>query len=283
MKQYKFLVNCRGFIGDILFASSVAGKLKEQYPICHITYNIPLIQPKLLLERNPYIDKVIVQETPNIHDFDLTVNIPVINQRTPATIQMQNCAGITNSTPGYTVYTVPEYDKPYEEIAEDIHSKGEKLIGWQVNWEYKAYQCTPELLEKRIGAPHRQIDKVIDELWGYRELKLIPCGFDRTISQFDPRAHEPEGFAKTASLIKFCDWFIGSEGGLTNLAAGLGTKVIYTTDYIMQNYGPNGHVAPTQNPQMGPCVYFPNGGHVALDPCIRDGDIAGTIRKIVNA
>jgi hypothetical protein len=237
------------------------------------------VQPKLLLEQNPYIHEVFVATNPSLA-YDMVIVMPVGDQAIPMTIKYQQAAGITNPTVNYWVYTLQEYNQMYDAL---FANRKKKIIGWQVNWEWKAYQCTPELLAKRIGAPHRQIDKVIAELDAYDEFTLIPCGYDRTVSQYDARAHDAQSFAKTASLIKQCDWFIGSEGGLTNLSAGVGTKTIYTTDYIMQNYGPNGHIKQIQNPQMGPCVYFPNNGHIALDPCIADADIASTIRKLVNA
>ena len=52
----KILVKCTGFIGDILFASSIARKLKEQSNNITIDYSIPVAQPLELLFNNPYID-----------------------------------------------------------------------------------------------------------------------------------------------------------------------------------------------------------------------------------
>lgn len=278
------LVNCRGFIGDILFASSVAKKLKEKYADCVIHYQIPLVQPLMLLEHNPYIDAVFVSgiasRIPKMANYNLIVNIPEVDQTYPATIQFQAAAGIEDQSTEFPVYTVPAFDIRAKEMVDELRqAHGKKIIAWQVNWDYRAYQCTPALLANRIGAPHRDIASVIREL--DKDYIMVPIGFDRSITQFDPLAANAEGYAKTASVVKYCDYFIGSEGGLSNLAAGVGTKCIITTDFIQQLYGPNGHVKQIANPQMGPAVYFPNGGHTHLDPCIPDADLAPTIKSIV--
>ena len=55
----KILIKCRNIhIGDTLFASSVAKKLKEQNPESTIHYDVTFLQPIELLMNNPYIDKV---------------------------------------------------------------------------------------------------------------------------------------------------------------------------------------------------------------------------------
>lgn len=266
------LVSCRGFIGDILFASSLAKKLKEKYPGSHITYQIPLPQPKLLLEQNPYIDKVLVGEVWT--GSAMKINIPEVDQRYPATIQMQAAAGIEDQSLEFDVWTVPEYDewaKVQIYNASKGWNTGAEVFTWQKNWEYKAYQCTPQLYAAKIGAPHREIDRIIEAIEDVGP--LIPIGFDRHISQFDPIAADAESYAKAASIIKMSDYFLGSEGGLSNLAAAVGTRCIITTDFIHQVYGPNGHVKQIENPQMGPAVYYPDAGHVHLDPYITDQEI----------
>ena len=55
----KILIKTYGFIGDILFASSIAQKLKEQYGNdCIVDYCIGFPQPYKLLKNNPWIDNV---------------------------------------------------------------------------------------------------------------------------------------------------------------------------------------------------------------------------------
>ena len=50
----KILVKCTGFIGDTLFASSIAKKLKEQDPFRVVDFTIPVAQPLELLNNNPF-------------------------------------------------------------------------------------------------------------------------------------------------------------------------------------------------------------------------------------
>jgi ADP-heptose:LPS heptosyltransferase len=70
----KYLINCTGFIGDTLFASSIAKKLHEQDSMAVVDYAIPLIQPKFLLEQNPYINSVYLQSEPRLTDYDRKSN-----------------------------------------------------------------------------------------------------------------------------------------------------------------------------------------------------------------
>jgi hypothetical protein len=278
----KILVNCTGFLGDILFASSVAKKLKEKYGECHITYQIPLPQPKLLLEQNPYIDHVSTYDEPKplgMIAYDLIVNIPTVDQTYPATIQMQAAAGIADQSLEFDVWTVPEYDTAALDHYNFYH-RHDKIICYQADWSWRAYACTSETLESGIGAPHRNTDRILDEL--IKQYPGMYCvGYSRDCPSNDPRAQNPEKFARVASMIKMADWFIGAEGGLSNLAAAVGTKCIITTDFIAQNYGPNGRVKKIANPQMGPAVYYPQGGHVHLGACLTDDEILVHLKEII--
>jgi ADP-heptose:LPS heptosyltransferase len=285
----KILVNCRGFIGDILFASSLAKKYHEMFNgQCEVHYHIPLIQPLELLENNPYIEHVWmipVNEIIQRFRYDLIVNIPEVDQSIPATIQMQAAGGIENQSLEFDVYTSPWYDA---ESAEHVYklrtrfkdTKPVKVVAYQNDWAWKAYQCTPESLLSGIGAPHRNTDMIIHEL-GLR-YELVKIGFDRTVSQFDANAADSNSFTRSASLIKFCDFFVGSEGGLSNLACAVGTRCIITTDFMEQNYGPHGLVRPHDTIAMGPATYYPDAEHVHLDPCLTDRQVVEEIIRIID-
>ena len=277
----RYLVHPNGFIGDTLFASSIASKLREQDASSEVDYVISLPQPYLLLKQNPFIREVYLpsDNVPNNHDR--TVYLPLIDQSRPATIQLQEAAGITNPTLGYQVYTVPEYDsQAAEQIGHARHELGKKVIAWQSNWKERAYATTKEQNESHIGGPHRDIEFIVSEL--AKTFTLYEVGLTNGIDQRDPRAADYHSYARTASIIKQCDWFIGSEGGLSNLAAGVGTKCIITTDFIYQVYGENGFVKQIKYPRMGPCTYFPKGGHVHLYPWLRDAEVVQCIAEIVN-
>lgn len=280
----KIFVDCtRAAIGDCFFASSLAKCLKTQYIGCEVFYYIPLVQPLLLLQQNPYIDGVSTVRPITYRDFDLVINIPEVNQSFPATLWMQSQAGIPEEFQelAFEVYTVSDFDDIARDNADHFRStSGKKVITYQSDWEWRSYACTPETLAQGIGAPHRNMARILSEL--RNEYFMIRCGFDRTVNNFNPSAADAVGYAKTASIIKASEYFLGAEGGLQNLAASVGTKTIYTTDFIHQNYGINGRIRKCDPPQMGSCVYFPSAGHTALDPCIKDEDITSTIKGIIN-
>ena len=66
----KILVKCTGFIGDTLFASSIAKKLKEQDPFRVVDFSIPVAQPLELLYNNPFISKVFLSDDYDEKDYD---------------------------------------------------------------------------------------------------------------------------------------------------------------------------------------------------------------------
>jgi hypothetical protein len=284
----KILVNCRGFIGDILFAGSLAKKFVEQYPECEVHYNIPLVQPLFLLQNNPYIRKVFVTEPWNElvkNGYDVIVNIPEVDQSIPATLQMQAAGGIENQSLEFDVYTLPQFDATAAEMVYTLRTKYDdtkavKVVAYQVDWAWKAYQCTPESLASGIGAPHRNTDHIIHELC--LRYEMLPIGFDRSISQHHPEAADCKKFAMAASLIKMADFFVGAEGGLSNLACAVGTRCIITTDFMEQNYGPHGLVRPHETIAMGPATYYPNDGHVHLNPFLTDQQIVDEITQVID-
>lgn len=275
------LINCQKcWIGDCLFASSLAKKLKVKYPGCVVIYQIPLPQPKLLLEQNPHIDKVVLQtDAVAWPKIDMLIDIPEVDQSYPATTYMQAMAGIEDQSTEFDVWTVPEYDVEAWDHLSTSYDPTISYVAYQTDWDWRAYRCTPETLRNGTGAPHRDTGKIIHELEPY--YNMIPVGFDRHTPSSHPNAQNPESFARTASIIKQCDWFIGAEGGLQNLACSIGTKTIITSDFIAQNYSEMGRVKKIKNPQMGSHVYYPIGGHSLLDPCLSDGQLISTIQTII--
>jgi len=85
-----------------------------------------------------------------------------------------------------------------------------------------------------------------------------------------------------ASILKHCDYFIGAEGGLANIAYAVGTKTILTSDFVHQLYGPNGVLQKLNEPKLGPRYYgsSPN-MHVDLDPYLTDEEVVSNIVNIL--
>ena len=121
---------------------------------------------------------------------------------------------------------------------------------------------------------------------------LFAIGLDEKIAKGYPSLNSTSKFTFTASLMKNCDYVIGSEGCLTNVAAAIGTKTIITTDYIHQMFGPRGIVwqqagglpdrLETRKPQLGPVCYFPNAGHIELNPFLGDVAVGDEILRLVS-
>ena len=195
---------------------------------------------------------------------------------------MQRAAGVQNPSVEYAVYTLEKHDIDAINTIAEIRTlyPNKPIVAWQSNWKERAYQTTPEQYEQHIGGPHRDIPRIINAL--KNDCVLLEAGLPDGITQHDGRAANSETFSQTASLLKFCDWFIGAEGGLSNLAAGVGTRCIITTCFIQQVYGRLGHVKQIEHPQMGPAVYFPNAGHIHLEPFITDDEVIEQIRTNID-
>lgn len=269
----KYLIKCEGFIGDILFASSIAKKLHEQDSEAIVDYFIPLVQPIELLHMNPYIQCVFTEGAYENIEYDQVAQMPRVNQAIPATIQFQQMARVQNPTTEFDIYTVPAWDSWAKYFLSELGKMkpGVPIVGYDVAWKKKAYNTREEQILRGVGGEHRDIDWMMNEM--RKEFIMLPIGLEGSIMQRSPEAQNPSNYSMTASLVKHCDWMIGCEGGLTNLAAGLHTRTVITSDFIYQLYGPHGLFRPCADPKMGPKIYYPNDGHVQLDPWITDEEV----------
>ena len=116
----KILIKTYGFIGDILFASSVAKKLHEQHNNVIVDYCIGFPQPYGLLKNNPYINNVYMSKTkgPRIqlpdylkeNNYTEIYELPESLHDIIPTILHQKYCGITDPSPEFKVYTDPILD-----------------------------------------------------------------------------------------------------------------------------------------------------------------------------
>ena len=272
----RFLVRCTGFIGDILFASSIAKKLHEEHGEgTSVDYYIPFPQPKILLSMNPYINDVYDEYTFNPSIYIKIIDIPAVNQQYPATVQFQQAAQISNITPEFPVWTVDSYDDAALDMLVEVRKLGKPVVAWQSNWSEKTLRYTLEQYEARTEHGHRNIETIINILNDH--VTLVEVGLPVGVTQHSDESKNPYLYAMTASVIKHCDWMIGGEGGLTNLSAAVGTPTIITTDHLYKQYGPLGNYHRLNRPAMGPLTYFPEGGHVHLNPFLTDVEVAHAI------
>jgi hypothetical protein len=128
---------------------------------------------------------------------------------------------------------------------------------------------------------NRNINYIISQLSLRDDLHLIEVGKPNGSSSTNTDLASVSEYSLTASIIKNCDYFIGAEGGLVNLASGVGTKTIITGDFIHQLYGWNGVIEKCSEPKLGPKYYFEEKNHITLNPYLTDQQVIEKINKII--
>jgi hypothetical protein len=280
----KILVKSIGFIGDNIFGSSVAKKLKEQYPNCEVDYLLTLPQPFELISLNPYINNVYLEHPDKHYDKVYQLN-PIHRQLTPCE-QFQLQCEITNPSPEFEVYTNPSLDKYIEHLFKSISDK--IVVAWLSNWEERTFGFTEEEYKRGIDVPNlgyggraRNISYIINELEKNPNVYLIEIGKPSGTIQSDINLFTMSEYSLTASILKNSHYFIGAEGGLANLASGVGTKTILTGDFVHQLYGWNGVIEKCEEPKLGPKYYFDKENHIVLNPYLTDKEVIEQINKLI--
>jgi hypothetical protein len=295
MKNNNCLIVTIGYFGDIAFASSIAKKLKIENQFERVDYLIGFPQMQALMNNNPYIDEVYVSDFPNsipsknidFLKYDKVVRLSPLSFEIPPPIEFQISAGVNNPDSEYEIYTNSEYDEIAKTAIEDLRSNGKKVIAVMANWEPKTYIFTEDQYKSGIDVPnlgyggkHRNIEYINSEL--EKEYNVIYIGYPQEYNQIATSKLEDnhqKSILFECSLMKFCDAFVGTEGGLCNLAAGVGTKTIITGDFVHQLYGWNGVLKKIKEPKLGPIHYFLNSNHVELNSYISDEEVIKQIIK----
>jgi hypothetical protein len=291
----KVLINCTGYIGDILFASSVAKQLHWQdnpgysdHNKIVVDYLIHLYQPYELLCNNPFINKVYLFDCDRTA-YDIVYDLHEIdfNIQPPKYYQMK--CGIKNPTTEFEVYTNKAFDLAVEKSLKPFKDQGLKIVAYLSNWEERSFIFTEEEYKKGIDIPgygyggkHRNTDWIIEQLNNHSGILLTPVGMPPGYNVREADFNNVAEYSMQASFLKNCDYFIGAEGGLCNLAAGVGTKTIITGDFIHQLYGWNGVLRKIQEPKLGPEHYFTSVGHLTLNPYLTDKEVVEQIQNILN-
>lgn len=284
----KILVKAVGFIGDNIFATSVAKKLKNKHgEDCIVDFKLSILAPFELVYNNPYIDNVYFAECDETI-YDVIHELKPIDRKSTPTEQFQIQCGIEDISDGYTVYTSKAIDELVNQAFKQYRSNNTILVAVQSNWEEKSFLFTEEEYKRGIDVPNlgyggkrRDINSIVNGLLGNKNIVLIPVGKPNGYNQTVAEVTVVSELSLTTSIIKECDYFIGSEGGLSNIAAGVGTKTIITGDFVHQLYGWNGVIEKNEEPKLGPKFYFPEFGHVTLNPYISDEEVVNEIIKIL--
>lgn len=295
MSNTNCLVITFGFFGDIIFATSLAEKLKKEYST--VNYLVGFPQVAQLVQNNPNIDNVFVSEHPgpvpycslDLTKYDRVIQLGALDYEVTPCEQYQQQAGLAEVSSEYVVYTAPEYDKVAEEVVQELRQTYNKpVIALMTNWQPKTYLFTPEQYEAGIDVPnlgyggsHRDIQYIVDEL--QKHFVLYPIGVGDANQQ--QTVHLPDDDQKSllfeASVMKYCEAFVGTDGGLATIAAGVGTTTVITGDFNLQLYGWNGVLKKIKHPRLGPREYFGH-PHMVLDPFLPDEEVANQIIKLLS-
>jgi len=298
MKNTKCLILVNGFFGDIAFSTAIARKLKEEEQYSHIDYLIGFPQMIDLINNDPNIDNVYLSEQatpyPNLDiiksSYDNIIKIGQMTFSIPPPTEMQIMAGVRNPDTQFYLYTNSTYDDIAQNTIEQLKKDyGKPVVCVLSNWEERSFIFTKEQYIRGINVPnlgyggkHRNINYIIKLL--SKHFTLVEVGFPpntHQIATIDIPNHDQKSILFECSIIKYCDAFVGAEGGLCNLAAGVGTKTIITGDFVHQLYGWNGVIKKIKEPKLGPKYYFPNAGHIELNPYLTDNEVAKQIIKSI--
>lgn len=288
----KAIVICHGYLGDHLFASSIAQKLIEEEQFTKIDYVVGFPQVIPLLQLNPYIRQVffdgIVTPSPRPYilsdKYDKIIQLGPLSFYEPPCVEFQKIAGVKNPSPEFKVWTDRDIDHLISDHFRDVNRP---LLAILDNWQPKTFLFTREQYKAGIDVPNlgyggswRNTKYIVEQL--KKEYSIIFVGAPAGISQYDTADKKiVRTLLEEASVLKNVDFCIGSDSGICNLAAGVGCKTILTSDYVKQLYGENGVIRKIKEPKLGPSFYFPT-GHIDLDPYLTDVEVVENIKKIIN-
>jgi len=297
MESRNCLVITCGYFGDIIFATSLADKLKSEMGYVQVDYLIGFPQVQRLVANNPFIDNVYLSIYPSAQPVNTEIEFgrysrvvklnPLHYLETPA-VEYQRYVGLQHLTSNYKVYTEPTYDKVAREYVESIREGNKKVVALMSNWESKTYSFSVEQYRAGVDTPtfgyggkHRDIQKVITAL---QEACIfvevgVPAEYNQIMTATLDDSSE-KSLVFEASLIKSCDLFLGTDGGLATIAAGVGTRTVLTGDFNLQLYGWNGVLKKIDIPKLGPYEYFGD-PHIVLDPYLTDDELIQSIVKLL--
>jgi len=294
MKNTKVLVITYGFFGDIAFSSALASFLASEYS--QVDYLIGFPQMRKLIMNNPFIKNVYVPSSPGpapttSTEFQLTydkvIQLGPLSFTKPPVVQYKQQAGIKDTSPDYKLYTDNNLDSAVQTLFTDL-PEDKKVIAVMNNWKEKTFTFTEEQYNSGIDVPnlgyggaHRDTDKIISVLSDYFTILTVGVEGGNQQQTVNTDDHDSKSILFETSIMKYCNAFIGAEGGLCNLAAGVGTKTIITGDFVHQLYGWNGVLKKIEEPKLGPKYYFKDEGHVTLDPYLTDNEVIEQIKLLV--
>jgi hypothetical protein len=289
----KCLIQPYGFIGDNLFASSVARKLKEEKQFDQVDFVTSFIQVEQLLLHDPYIDNLIrvpyVTYRPyhgvSVVGYDTQFALSETTKIIPPPQQFQLECGVKLPDAQFEIILD---DHLLQQVA-DYYKPPYIAVMRKDSWQAKSYIFTPEEYIRGIDIPprgyggrNRNIDRICNELG--QDFKLIEVGLKAGLDSLVAMQSTPAFGLGTilwdAAIIANADYFIGAEGGLANVAAAVHTPSVLTGDFVHQLYGWNGCIKKIERPMLGPRFYWPKDGHIDLNPYFTDDEVIAEMLAI---
>lgn len=258
----KYLINCSKLsLREIIFAESIAKKLKAEDTDNIVDYCLPDQQMSSLLNEDPYINSVFT-EIPSL-EYDVSLELPPSDNNEIPTIQYQKLVGILEPTSEYCIYTNKQIDVNVDNQITQLLSQREwkPIVGFVEGWENDSHILTPET-PLGINTSKRNINQLLEYLNNHVWLVALGSPFNIT---------DPNFLAFNASLMSFMNWVIGPIGLLTTMAAGLGTSTIVTADSAWNK---------TEN-LMSPFPFFHGKNHWTIGPFVPDEELGPEIVQII--
>ena len=278
------LIKPYGFMGDCLFATSAARKLKEEGQFDEVDLATGFLQIQDLLVDDPWIDNILALSAPTttplfgrrVGGYDAEFETRPTILTIPPPMQAQLDCGVREPDTKFefslsktlTKLVKEKYQRPYIAYMN---------VG---SWMEKAYDFTRADYIRGKDVPYlgyggslRDIPNILDEL---RDAKfnLVEVGLKKKFSSLEVgHKSQHRTISWDAAIIAEAEFFIGAEGGLANIAAAVHTTTILTADYVHQLYGWNGVMKQIENPQLGPRFYWPEDGHIDLNPYLTDEQV----------
>lgn len=257
------VIKIHGWLGDNLLAQPAAERLRLQYPyVSQISWFTGWPQVAPLLELNPFIDKVYTSENPSpdpeipeelASAADLIVETKPYRADYPLTIEHQVNLKVAKPVLGYEVYLD-------DDLVDSLVDKQKST--------YKVGICRTWKNWERQQIPDDLWTEIYNNVAAKYEVEAF--GLQPAESQFigATSTYKPTYF-EMAHRMTTCDLIIGSEGGLTNLAAGIGVSTLITSDFTESLAGSSGSHYRCRDPFkfISPMAYFPNGLHRRVPEC----------------
>jgi hypothetical protein len=257
-----------GFIGDSLFAASLAENCKKNgYDRVDLLIGFP--QTFDLLKLNPHIDNVyqsdVIGAYPGVDNLPAGCDTGVYDVIYPTAHSRfsEKFLDTYNRT-----LSLPNLDYSFNlylpEMEFEMDHKKPKLA-FHTDWDKRSFQ--------KNGAP-RDSEFIIRNLTDYYDVYRVGAN-----SHFEYDTDKSYKFLIECGFISKCDLFFGFPGGMHWVAAGTGIPTVTTSEHMMSHFKSTGDFKGStlgdfkRDFMLHASHHFPNQDHTLLEPEVGDLDI----------